>query len=137
MQRYIIFFMFYLFYYYYHHHHHYYYFVDRHLNVVIPAVLGYPCILYSIICRMIMLCRVRPFSIHPSKLISKDNLINTPTKYYQTIIYTLILYIEHANNAVLECPGVSWGNQTDRCTTTLQTAIEFYISRSGSGWISR
>ena len=67
MKCYIIFFMFYLFsHYYYYHYHHYYYFVDRQLNVVIPAVLGYLCILYSIICSMVMLCRVRPFSIHPN-----------------------------------------------------------------------
>ena len=37
----LIFFILYLFSYHYHrHHHHYYYFVDRQLNVVIPAVLG-------------------------------------------------------------------------------------------------
>ena len=72
--------MFYLFSsYYYYHHHYYFYFVDGQRNVVILGVLGYPCILYSIICSMVMLGRVRPFSIHPSKLISKDNLINTPT----------------------------------------------------------
>ena len=63
MKCYIIFFMFYLFSYYYHHHY-YYYFVDRQLNVVIPAVLWYPYILYSIICSMVMLCRARPFSIN-------------------------------------------------------------------------
>ena len=28
---------------------------------------------------------------------------------YQNIIYTLIYNIENTNNAVPECPGVSWG----------------------------
>ena len=62
--------MFYLCSYYYHHHHHYFYFVDGQLNVVIPGVLGYPCILYSIICSMVMLGRVGPFSIHPSRALT-------------------------------------------------------------------
>ena len=102
--------MYYLFSSNYYHHHHCYYFVDRHLNVVIPAVLGYPCILYSIICSMAMLGRVRPFSIHSSKLISKDNLIRihqqTSTKPSSTRSYNILNIQIMLSWSVLGCPGV-------------------------------
>ena len=115
--------MYYLFSSYYYHHHQCYYFVDRHLNVVIPAVLGYPCILYSIICSMVMLGRVRLFSIHPPKLISKDNLIRihqqTSTKPSSTRSYNILNIQIMLSWSVLGCPGVIRLTESEKARITL------------------